>query len=990
MVEETFLKDDLPLVSVKDQSLNQDLNGNTVDLNSSRFVTTNNDRLFFQAMLDCDIADVSKYIEINTINKYKTINYMIRSYDIFQGGNYRALQFFLEMCALPIFRAVKDCHLKKLTEIFQFLIDSGANPLSPGNYIHPDGNIENVNAVERITMALETHKKNSTNVVDQNDRGYGYYLDELIRIIAKKYPNFTKNSERWNTSNQKYLDIINNTNSKDCKTIQIKIICDLNGDDTTVLMLNLLAHNISNSNTTNNTDRNNNINSNNTHRRTNTNTNISQVNSSPSNLLSSSNWKIETIDKSRWGEYTGNYQNFFNNFQQIMIGDQNSIEFIMLSTASTLLYEYRIFGTNTWWLFINDHGTALMSRKFPSNLPLELQIFFNIKQQYSILQSLYDQKTGIKAKSSGALKFNNAYLNKIIDLIIEYILNINKYQIYDPRIKITILGSNLPIINENNVLNLNSKNSYSKVRYPTSDHDRLTLQGLCDGDIRKIKNNIEVQTINKCKTINFYHPLKNVVSHNSTLLTFFIDFCCIDSNIRPLTSILMRQNILIAKILLESGADPKILSKWQGKVPKLSAFQRIIYELSQIKSSNNNYRAYLIELIKTFIRNNTDLLSEPIEGLAPLLANTDIKKNYRIKNKDWLDVKNIPSIPIQNNYIILCDQNGHDISLNVCQNEKCRIIGDFDPINREITRDFNNLTSENVDKINDKLNTTFLEQAILTRDIIAIKKLLVLGANPELKNRNGITMLQLAQKMNSGVIWNLLKTKQQINNSTRNSKNSPKNSNNTNNTNNICYNPSPISLEPYDQNDGDLIVIKFQNKISGWGRRGECITREELKMYLSQELHENRSSSPAGAFMANWVGNNITNTGIGGSAGGKFYFRLPTTNSYITWKSLVNLIKSKNKVWYAYPLTTQRIGNLWSFYGVSMNHGQIPGFLINKLSNLENIANISEDADEYIFEKHLWDIPIKTRYESNEDIDKILDTEINQLVSFSDGKSRKI
>ena len=87
----------------------------------------------------------------------------------------------------------------------------------------------------------------------------------------------------------------------------------------------------------------------------------------------------------------------------------------------------------------------------------------------------------------------------------------------------------------------------------------------------------------------------------------------------------------------------------------------------------------------------------------------------------------------------------------------------------------------------------------------------------------------------------------------------------------------------------------------------------------------------------------FSNTGRGGVATGKMVVKIHTM--YITLGSAEKILKSNNKIWYALPLYNgkrRRIGNLDDFFGESMNHGQVPGFVIYKVYTKDEIKEKNE------------------------------------------------
>lgn len=94
-----------------------------------RFPTTNRDRLFYHALLRCDVNKVREMIDRNTINNYRTINKIsvneYRGWPGSRGYNVRPIVFFFDEVICPV--TAKKLPFHKSLEIFQILVDNGAN-----------------------------------------------------------------------------------------------------------------------------------------------------------------------------------------------------------------------------------------------------------------------------------------------------------------------------------------------------------------------------------------------------------------------------------------------------------------------------------------------------------------------------------------------------------------------------------------------------------------------------------------------------------------------------------------------------------------------------------------------------------------------------------------------------------------------------------------------------------------------------------------------
>jgi hypothetical protein len=96
-----------------------------------------------------------------------------------------------------------------------------------------------------------------------------------------------------------------------------------------------------------------------------------------------------------------------------------------------------------------------------------------------------------------------------------------------------------------------------------------------------------------------------------------------------------------------------------------------------------------------------------------------------------------------------------------------------------------------------------------------------------------------------------------------------------------------------------------------------------------------------------------TESGHGSEPTGKIVVKLPMNNIYVTLGSMKRVMSSNINQWYAMPLfgaKRRRVGNLKGLFAASMNHGQVPGFLIYKLYTKEEILSnieVKEDDDDY-------------------------------------------
>lgn len=201
-----------------------------------------------------------------------------------------------------------------------------------------------------------------------------------------------------------------------------------------------------------------------------------------------------------------------------------------------------------------------------------------------------------------------------------------------------------------------------------------------------------------------------------------------------------------------------------------------------------------------------------------------------------------------------------------------------------------------------------------------------------------------------------------------------------------CTNSDPYTLEPFTD-DQDLIIIKILNSQGKFIDKGECITREVLLSILKSEEalvnewdHKNPVENTPQHVMALWTSPRSGDpAGRGGRATNKYVFKLPNL-MFITLGSLKRVIKERYvQEWYALPLYNnkkRRVGNIYSVFGVSMNHGQLPGYRIYKLFTRDEIqkgVEVKETRDDY---------PVELAPNGDYWIDVQLHPGYDKLVSF--------
>ena len=168
-----------------------------------------------------------------------------------------------------------------------------------------------------------------------------------------------------------------------------------------------------------------------------------------------------------------------------------------------------------------------------------------------------------------------------------------------------------------------------------------------------------------------------------------------------------------------------------------------------------------------------------------------------------------------------------------------------------------------------------------------------------------------------------------------------------------CINEDVMTLEPYKSDPG-LFTIKTRNS-QGKFIKGFCSTIQEMTDYLKADLETDGTSGHSNILMGIWTkkkGHTLDDSGYGGYCSNKIVVKMPF-GLYITIGSMEKILSETNRVWYALPLYNglrRRLGNLESQFGVGMNHGQIPGFVVYKLFTKEEITQgvqVEETQNDY-------------------------------------------
>ncbi len=182
-------------------------------------------------------------------------------------------------------------------------------------------------------------------------------------------------------------------------------------------------------------------------------------------------------------------------------------------------------------------------------------------------------------------------------------------------------------------------------------------------------------------------------------------------------------------------------------------------------------------------------------------------------------------------------------------------------------------------------------------------------------------------------------------------------SDNETNTEN-CMNDNLITLESYTQEDEPIMIYVLNTK--NIFEKAICITKYEWNNYFKSDIDNLKKYPDTDEYLLNRIPMNIMSlsttpydkniTGYGSRPTGEFVIKLPINQMYITYNSCFNIKQEYkyNKIWYALPLFKRRITNLKGIIGQSMNHGQIPGFVIYKLFkrneiHIDTIINSSDN-----------------------------------------------
>lgn len=169
----------------------------------------------------------------------------------------------------------------------------------------------------------------------------------------------------------------------------------------------------------------------------------------------------------------------------------------------------------------------------------------------------------------------------------------------------------------------------------------------------------------------------------------------------------------------------------------------------------------------------------------------------------------------------------------------------------------------------------------------------------------------------------------------------------------VCSNESPVMLMPYEESDYNNILIVYVLNQSNKFETATCITKDELKSFLLSDIDVKDGPTNLMSIYTTPKYAEEFLTGVSGKPTGRIVVRLPQNQIYVTSGSIKRMLINNVKKWYALPLfggKRRRIGNLRGIFGSSMNHGQVPGFVVYKLYTEEEIKNkvkVEETEDDY-------------------------------------------
>lgn len=196
-----------------------------------------------------------------------------------------------------------------------------------------------------------------------------------------------------------------------------------------------------------------------------------------------------------------------------------------------------------------------------------------------------------------------------------------------------------------------------------------------------------------------------------------------------------------------------------------------------------------------------------------------------------------------------------------------------------------------------------------------------------------------------------------------------------------CSNSSILTLEPYKGEDDPVIIYMLDSKMKY--KNSICFTLTELRSFIESDRNK---AFPDNIMAVYSKPRKPDTTGIGAYPTGRIVVKLPVHNIYVTVGSARGLF-GKNRVWYAVPLfggKKRRIGNIKGVFGVSMNHGQIPGDIVYKLYSKtqfkkgDHIEGLETESDyPFVSENDLAKPLAQTMDISGDYVDVLIDDILN-------------
>ncbi|NDC95081.1 hypothetical protein EB118_13380 [bacterium] len=165
---------------------------------------------------------------------------------------------------------------------------------------------------------------------------------------------------------------------------------------------------------------------------------------------------------------------------------------------------------------------------------------------------------------------------------------------------------------------------------------------------------------------------------------------------------------------------------------------------------------------------------------------------------------------------------------------------------------------------------------------------------------------------------------------------------NTDNHTKNCSNNSLITLSDYTPSDDPLVVYLPDSNYNF--KKAICMTHEELKAYLDSSRG---TSVPDNIMTIYTTPEDFNPVGYGAKPTTKIVVKLPVNNVYVTMGSVEKMFRSLDSTFYALPLfggKRRRIGNIKGIFGASMNHGQVPGFIVYKLYNKHEVPIAAKET----------------------------------------------